>query len=303
MSPSRRGTSQLAARIATAALFLALAAAMSPFVPSVTAADPTADPGASPTAGPTADPAASPDPTASPEPTATPDPTASPDPGPTPSPEPAPAPSPSDPPATASPSSPPVEPPIDLLETPGPDPTPGVIGPLTLGPTGLVEGASPFSPHLVDSLTADGCAYCHRASTANMGGLTVAPYRDEALKPAGEAFQATDFGLCFLCHTTAPFTTSGTGETAFDLHALHLAEVDDPGGGGLDIDVAGDGQGNAICAECHFQLHQTAPQVDQQLVGFAPNVVPNGGVLEWTGTVGRSCTLTCHGHAHAAAGY
>src|SRR3972149_7031026 len=49
MSPSRRRAPRLAARMATAALFLALAAAVSPFVPSATATDPTADPGPSPT--------------------------------------------------------------------------------------------------------------------------------------------------------------------------------------------------------------------------------------------------------------
>jgi hypothetical protein len=86
---------------------------------------------------------------------------------------------------------------------------------------------------------------------------------------------------------------------------MHLTGIAGQGGGdpSTDINSPNAGQGNAICAECHFQLHQTAPEVDQQLVDFAPNVVPNGGVLEWTGTVGRSCTLTCHGHAHAAAGY
>jgi len=306
VSPSRHRSSHLAARVASAALSLALAAAVSPFVPFTSAADPTAEPGASPTAGPTADPSASPEPSATPDPVPPPSasPAASPSPAPSPSPTPAPTPSPTPAPAPEpSPTDPPAPAAPSIAPEPTPEPTPGVIGPLTLGPTGLVEAASPVSPHLVDSLVADGCAYCHRASTASQAGLTVGSYRSEALKPAAEAYQGTDFALCFQCHAEAPFTSTGTGETAFDLHALHLTAVDDPGSGGLDIGVPGDGQGNAICAECHVQLHQVSAAADQQLVEFAPNVVPNGGVLEWTGTVNRSCTLTCHGYAHADAAY
>ena len=91
------------------------------------------------------------------------------------------------------------------------------------------------------------------------------------------------------------------------------------GNPGTDIDTAGDGQGNAICAECHFRLHSTTNKVGAQtltgdpvtgsrLVNFAPNVQPLGGVggtLSWTSTgIGSgSCTLTCHGKDHTGYTY
>lgn len=180
-------------------------------------------------------------------------------------------------------------------------PAPGQITPP--GPRGLLLAPAIQSPHVVEGLTSDGCAFCHRASTANKSGLTVATYRDQLLKPAAEAYLGTEFSLCFQCHSEAPFIAAGAGVTGFELHALHLGGVDDPGSGGLDIGVPGDGQGNAICAECHFQLHSTLADVDRQLMNFAPNVLPRGGLLEWTGGGSPTCTLICHGVSHRAAGY
>jgi hypothetical protein len=159
------------------------------------------------------------------------------------------------------------------------------------------------SPHVSDGLAADACAACHRTHVSSDQNLLAASYRDRLLKPAAEAYQGSDFSLCYTCHSEAPFTAPGTGATNFELHAQHVSGVVNPGGGGTDILVPGDGQGNAICAECHYRLHSTPLEVDLQLVKFAPNVVAKDGVLEWTGPINKSCTLTCHGHEHVVAGY
>ncbi len=140
-------------------------------------------------------------------------------------------------------------------------------------------------------------------------GLLLQPYRDRSLKPVGEPYSAADFALCYVCHSEAPYLNIRTGATAFDFHALHVSDL--PGGsGGLDIDTPGAGQGYAVCAECHFRLHSTAQAVNDgdrdnsRLVNFAPNVVPNNGVLEWQKVgAGGTCTLTCHGEPHRNADY
>ena len=38
-------------------------------------------------------------------------------------------------------------------------------------------------------------------------------------------------------------------------HGYHLGHIPDKGTGGVDITVPGDGQGNSLCAECHYNLH------------------------------------------------
>ena len=140
-------------------------------------------------------------------------------------------------------------------------------------------------------------------------GLLIAPYRDRLLKPSGVAYSGNDFTLCYLCHSEAPFTAPNSGATNFDLHAKHMIGIGSQGSGGTDIDVAGAGQGNAICAECHFRPHSTALAVkpgdvnNARLVNFAPNVQPRSGMLQWTGAGSPTCTLTCHGVSHNAAGY
>lgn len=140
-------------------------------------------------------------------------------------------------------------------------------------------------------------------------GLLIAPYRDRLLTSSGVGYQGTDFRLCFLCHSATPFTATSSGATNFDLHARHVSGIPNWGSGGTDIDSSGDGQGNAICAECHFRLHSTALAVkpgdvnNARLVNFAPNVLPRSGVLRWVGGASESCTLTCHSVSHRAAGY
>ncbi len=151
-------------------------------------------------------------------------------------------------------------------------------------------------------------------------GLLLANYRDRDLKPALEAYSSADFELCFLCHSSAPFATGGEeprDDTNFQLHGMHLTDSGDvcegedhECNGSLDINTAGAGQGNAICAECHFELHSTrfAPWPDNQDyshgVNFAPNVEPSAGGIapSWSAT-DRTCSLVCHGEIHSAATY
>ena len=140
-------------------------------------------------------------------------------------------------------------------------------------------------------------------------GLLLANYRDRDLKPELEAYNGTDFELCYLCHASAPFasvTQEPRNDTNFRLHGFHLTGIYDVGSGSRDIDTAGAGQGNAICAECHFQLHSTrfAPYAGNQGysrgVNFSPNVQPRPGIAnpQWSGPTSRTCALLCHGEDH-----
>ena len=288
MSPSRRRVPRLASAAlgATALLLALLATSISPLVPGVAALDPTPDP-----SGPAAsEPATTPGPTATPDPTTPPDPSPTPEPTVTPAPDPAPTP---DPGPTPAPAPSPAEPTTAPTPTPAPTTSPPPADEIPIYelivpvPAELVDPGTP-SPHALDSLVSDGCGACHRA-TAIEGRLLVAPYRTD-LKPANEAYLGSEFGLCYTCHDPDPFEAAGTGGTNFDLHAQHL-------GGTSSV-------GNAVCAECHDRLHASAAEAGSKLVNFAPNVLPSQlGTLEWTGTVGRSCTLTCHGFEHVGEGY
>jgi hypothetical protein len=293
MSPSRRHDPRPASAALIAAAFLAvLSASISPLVPSVAGLDPSPDPSAPATT----EPAPTPDPT----PTLPPDPTPTLPPDPTPSLIPYP---------TADPTPAPTQVPTPAptqVPTPAPLPTPGIPPPQPsatpdpasldqiplyplIVPASLIDPSTP-SPHSLDSLVSDGCGRCHRSHAASDGKMLAAAYRTD-LKPVNEAYQRSEFALCFTCHDPAPFEAAGTGGTSFDLHARHL-------GGIADATTA-----DAVCAECHSRLHATSAEAGSKLVNFAPNVVANGGVLEWTGTVGRSCTLTCHGFDHSGEGY
>jgi predicted CXXCH cytochrome family protein len=167
----------------------------------------------------------------------------------------------------------------------------------------------PLTPAGDPTLPLPGSALVPHAS-ANRG-ILLRSYKDRDLKPAGEGYLAKDFALCLTCHAEEPFTnTSGlpaSNATNFRFHGLHLNRLGLVGGGGTDINTPGAGQGNAICAECHFRLHSTTNKVGAQvisgsrLVNFAPNVTADTGAPTWTrdATTGTaSCTLTCHGHAH-----
>jgi len=292
MSPSRRRVPRPAyMALGAAALLVMLSASIAPLVPSAAALDPSPDPSApassdpaptpdptpAPTPDPTPAPTPDPTPTLAPDPTPTPvaDPTPDPTPAPTPDPTPAPLPTPGIPPPSATPD------PTSLEEIP--------LYALIV-PASLILPGTP-SPHTMDSLVSDGCGVCHRASAASDARLLAGAYRTD-LKPVNEAYQGSEFALCFTCHDSGPFEAAGTGGTNFDLHAQHLGEL-------ADATTA-----NAVCAECHARLHASAAEAGSKLVNFAPNVQPSQlGTLEWTGTVGRSCTLTCHGFEHVGEGY
>lgn len=159
------------------------------------------------------------------------------------------------------------------------------------------------SPAVVGSGSAQGADAPSHASPYR--GILIAQYEDRVLTAASDTvFNESRFALCFLCHSDTPFTSGDTTRTNFSLHQKHMAGIGNEGnyGAGRDIDVAGDGQGLALCAECHFRPHSTATTADQnaRLVTFAPDVEPILGKVEWrsTGTGSGSCTLKCHGFEH-----
>ena len=164
--------------------------------------------------------------------------------------------------------------------------------------------------------------------TSQYRGLLIQNYRDgryivgstlpgnQGLKPRDEPYAAADFALCLVCHAESPFVSGGgTAATNFDDHRKHVSGIRDKGSTalGLDIDTPGAGQGNAVCAECHFRIHGTAlaynagDRANPRLVNFSPNVLPTtgtGGTIRFTKTAnGGSCTLICHGETHNNEGY
>jgi len=195
--------------------------------------------------------------------------------------------------------------------------------------TDSLNGTSPYKLWTFTTSSTIRCSNCHASATrfslatppaagaslpshtSQYRGILLQNYRDRVLKSSAEAYTAADFALCYLCHGEAPFTASGgTAMTNFQRHSLHVARLAGKGSGGTDIDTAGAGQGNSLCAECHFRIHSTTYKVGTQaltgtkLVNFAPNVIANGSIT-WTSTgIGQgSCTLTCHGKSHNNQGY
>jgi hypothetical protein len=175
-----------------------------------------------------------------------------------------------------------------------------------MGPrlSALAITVNPTSPHIVSGLTSDVCAACHASHDAPDPALLQATYRSSPLRASGEDYNASDFALCFSCHSgtqkTAIEDASGTATgTNFPAHGFHLEDIGTFGSGGTDITVAGAGQGNALCAECHYNLH-AIPTATRGLVMFAPDVESyNGLPIAYDATTG-TCTLTCHGVDHGA---
>ena len=188
-----------------------------------------------------------------------------------------------------------------------------------------LSGSSPYKLWNFTTTDTIRCTNCHAGpSTPVLGttpdallpvhasqqrGILIAPYRDRVLMSATEPYNAANFELCYLCHAEAPFVDrsgNARADTNYRFHGVHITGISGMGSGGTDIDTAGDGQGNAICAECHFRLHSTAlafqagDRANTGLVNFAPDVQPFNGVLKWTqtGAASGSCTLTCHGVQH-----
>ncbi len=149
--------------------------------------------------------------------------------------------------------------------------------------------------------------------TSKFRSLLIANYRDRDLKPAGEAYATGDFDLCYLCHSEAPFSTTSDqprADTNFRLHGLHLTSIGGDPAASLDINTPGAGQGNAICAECHFETHSTklAPWTANRNysrgINFGPNVQPGAGQLYPFWDPGNStCTLRCHTVEHDSYDY
>ncbi len=185
------------------------------------------------------------------------------------------------------------------------------------------------SPYKLWNFTTSGtvrCTNCHAgegsystAPTTPVGGdlaphassnrgILLQNYRDRELKSSNEYYDASDFALCYLCHSEAPFVQGGDAtDTNFVYHGMHVSDIRGEGAGGTDIDTPGAGAGNALCAECHYRPHSTAFAPGTQtnsgtrLVSFAPDVQPNrAGVLSWTqGATGHgTCSLLCHGMNH-----
>ncbi len=155
------------------------------------------------------------------------------------------------------------------------------------------------SPHIALSLTSDGCAACHAAHTGIQQSLLSGVYRLDPLKSWTEAYDGADFALCISCHAESPFADvsgSPNAGTTFAGHGYHMGDIEDTGTGGLDITVAGDGEGNALCGECHYNLHGL-PTSERGLVVFAPDVQPYNGQITYDPTT-QSCTLTCHDKPH-----
>jgi predicted CXXCH cytochrome family protein len=154
--------------------------------------------------------------------------------------------------------------------------------------------------------------------TSQYRSILAAGYRSRELKTASAVndYGTTDFDLCYLCHSEAPFTdTSGNprSDTDFQYHGLHVSGIFDKSGGGVlstDIDTPGAGQGNATCAECHDRPHGTSSaywasqRSNQRLVSFAPNVEPMAPATEpsWD-LASRTCSVRCHGADHSSSSY
>ena len=147
------------------------------------------------------------------------------------------------------------------------------------------------------------------AHTSSNRGILIQNYQDRVLSSSTAAYAPANFALCYTCHAEEPFANSTANDTNFQLHGLHVTGLAGIGTGSTNIDTAGAGQGNALCAECHFRLHSTTFKVGTQavpgsrLVNFAPDVTPypaDGGTISWTpnATGGGSCTLICHGKSH-----
>lgn len=178
------------------------------------------------------------------------------------------------------------------------------------------------------------CVMCHTSgappigtpATANLSvhasanrGILVRPYENRVLSAEGAFYDAKGAALCLTCHAETPFMNAGGPGSAvatnFDFQGLHTSGIQYKGSGGLDIDTAGAGQGNARCAECHFRTHSTTQGVKGQtisgerLISFAPDVLPLQSAVPKVGPMfvktatGGTCTLTCHGKNHEGTPY
>jgi predicted CXXCH cytochrome family protein len=193
-----------------------------------------------------------------------------------------------------------------------------------------LAGSSPYKLWNFSVSSTVRCTQCHASSSARVPapapganlqphtsanrGILLAPYRDRVLSTAAQPYAAADFALCLLCHGEAPFATETATGTNFFYHGKHVTKLQGMGAGGTDIDTPGAGQGNAVCAECHFRIHSPVTMLDSQsltgsrLVSFAPDVTgadPSRPRPAWAkiGPTTGSCALTCHGFTHEDESY
>ena len=158
------------------------------------------------------------------------------------------------------------------------------------------------------------------AHTSTYRGILVQNYQDRLTNLRNQGYNASNFALCYTCHTDTAFkngTTSenniGNAATNFkqggnNYHRFHMTQLTGTGSTtNNSIDSSGAGGGSAMCAECHFRPHSTESPVTAQasnkrLVNFAPNVQPNSfSAPRWTVNTGNntvSCDLVCHGQTH-----
>jgi predicted CXXCH cytochrome family protein len=196
----------------------------------------------------------------------------------------------------------------------------------TTAMTNQLAATSPFKQWTFTATSTIRCVNCHgdyrkfNATTPPAAGSDLAPhtsryrgiltqnYRDRALMQSTDAYVASNFALCYLCHGEAPFADGSKNsrtDTNFPLHGYHLRSIGRSSSTSYDIDAPGAGRGYAVCAECHFRIHSTINRVGAQpayprLVNFSPNITV--GATPWN-QAGRSCTLTCHGQSHSAWNY
>ncbi len=198
-----------------------------------------------------------------------------------------------------------------------------------------LAGTSPYKLWVFETDDTVRCQNCHGASSvvdqlpepavnasldnhasANRG-ILVAPYKDRTLN-APRALPGAE--LRALLRLPRGGADGGRQRRPPQRHELQLARLPHErhqrrqrrGSGGLDIDVPGDGPGNATCAECHFRTHGTALAVNGQAAGHGPRELrsqrpaharrPRASCRPRPTTMG-TCTLTCHGKPHNAYGY
>jgi hypothetical protein len=191
-----------------------------------------------------------------------------------------------------------------------------------------LAGTSPYKLWTFTTGSTIRCVNCHgdyrKAAPIPQAGARLAPhssanrgilmgnYRSRDLKPYSSTnnYTAADFALCYQCHGEAAFTGTSSTYTNFRLHSFHLRNIySRRSTGSLDVDTPGAGQGNAICAECHYRIHSTATapnsneRSDQRLVSFAPNVTGVGGGQPVWSQTNRTCSMVCHGYSHNAKEY
>lgn len=161
------------------------------------------------------------------------------------------------------------------------------------------------------------CTSCHGRpgggthATGNPGILAFR-YRSENLKLSTESYNVAEFKLCFTCHSDIPFQRVDSTYTNFSEHYGHMVTYKGTGTAGGTVNDDGNGDGVALCSECHWNSHSSGQSDAAQtlsgmrLVQFAPNVQPYGGKIEYitrNGSTPGSCTLVCHGYTHNATAY